>query len=176
MRIALAAAVAAVVAAPSASAQTDVIRPGVGIGKVGLGMTLAELRAAMGPPSLVNKRERRGFGVEYRELDYGWGEYSVGVLGRRGSEKVVSVATSLRRERVRGKPAIGVGSTEAQLKRAFRLISCVTPRATGTSPWQPVRRCTVRTPRRTRLVFVLKLPVGWLPSDPVPVAEVIVQS
>jgi len=57
----VAAAVAAAAAATAPSV-TQLIRPGVAIGKVRLGMSFAQVRRALGRPQLVNRREERGFG------------------------------------------------------------------------------------------------------------------
>ena len=105
-------------AAPHASA---VIRPGIGIGKVRLGMTRAEVRRALGPHMVVNKRERR-FGLTYLELAYDYSAYTVGFFGPPAKLRVISVATSLRRERTRS--GLGPGTSLHALRRALRGERC----------------------------------------------------
>jgi hypothetical protein len=77
---------AAAVATPAggSSNSSQLIRPAVGIGKVRLGMSLADVRRALGRDFAVNRRLRRGFGTTYVELgwDYSW--WRVGFLVRRG--------------------------------------------------------------------------------------------
>ena len=111
---------AAVGAAPIASApsSSSLIRLGVGIGKVRLGMSYAEVRRALGRPQLVNRVQDRGFGNRYVEYLWNYGDWRVGLLGPRGRERVVRVATAVRRERTPER--IGVGSTPRQLARAYR--------------------------------------------------------
>jgi hypothetical protein len=118
--VAVSSAVAAVLAAAAgtaagASERDAVIRPGVGIGKVRLGMPLARVRLALGPPTAVGRRTKLGFGSEYVEYHWGWSRWRVGVLGRRGGRRVVMVATGLRRERTRS--GVGVGSSERTVRR-----------------------------------------------------------
>jgi hypothetical protein len=92
--------VAATASATGAPDGTALIRPGVGIGKVRLGMTQAQVSRALGPHMAVNVRERR-FGLTYLELAYDYSAYTVGFFGAPGKLRVVSVATSLRREHPR---------------------------------------------------------------------------
>ena len=119
----LACGLAGVSAADVASApdSSELIRPGVGIGKVRLGMTQAQVRRALGRHTVVNRRERR-FGSLYLELAYDYSAYTVGFFGAPGRLRVVSVATSLRRERTRS--GLGVGTSLRALRRALRGERC----------------------------------------------------
>jgi hypothetical protein len=113
-------AAAFVLAAGSASAspQRDtLVRPGVGIGKVRLGMTFAEVRRALGRPEAVLERQRLGFGAHYAEYAWGGSEWIVAVYGRDDRPRVVSVATGVQRERTRR--GVGVGSTERAVRRTL---------------------------------------------------------
>ena len=119
------AAVLAVLATGTAGAvpsATQVIRPGQAIGKVRLGMSLAEVRRALGPPETVNRRVRLGFGRRYVEYgwDYGW--WSVGLQGAAGDLRVVRIGTSSPRERTR--VGIGVGSHVRDVVRRYPGAQC----------------------------------------------------
>jgi hypothetical protein len=111
---------AAIGTAPTVSAPTSslLIRPGIGIGTVRLGMSYAQVRRTLGRPTLVNRRQDRSFGNRYIEYLWGYGDWRVGLFGRPGRERVVRVATGLRRERTR--EGVGVGSGVRQLARAYR--------------------------------------------------------
>lgn len=112
-------AAADVAATPNAS---ELIRPGVGIGKVRLGMTQAQVRRALGQRlAIVNVRERR-FGLVYLEIGYDYSAYTVGFFGAPGRLRVVSVATSLRRERTRD--GLGPGTSLRALRRVLRGERC----------------------------------------------------
>jgi hypothetical protein len=108
----------ALVASASASTQRDaLIRPGVGIGKVRLGMTPAQVRAAWGRPQAVTitTHPRGGRTIE---LQYDFAAYVVTIEGRPSRERVVAVGTSLAKERL--SQGVGVGSPERRLQRIFR--------------------------------------------------------
>lgn len=105
---------------PSAGASTQrdaLIRPGVGIGKVRLGMTLAQVRAAWGRPYAVRITQlpRRGRTIE---LQYDFAAYIVTLAGLPRRESVVAVSTTLGEERLR--QGMGVGSLERRLRSVFR--------------------------------------------------------
>ena len=109
---------AAAAALPAGAApQRDLlIRPGVGIGKVRLGMTVPQLRAAMGRPLAVLPQEAR-FGRQAVEWQYGYGSYIVRLEGRRNALRVVGVSTTILKERTR--EGFGVGTLESRVERAF---------------------------------------------------------
>jgi hypothetical protein len=109
----------------AAPAATALIRPGVSIGKVRLGMRFADVRRALGRPMLVNRRQNRGFGRIYVEYAWEYGAWRVGLAGAAGRLRVVRIATSLRGERTR--EGIGVGSTTLELAQHYRgRADCVT--------------------------------------------------
>ena len=121
-----AALVAAVAATASAHGAVDgdaLIRPGVGIGKVRLGMAQAQVFRLLGRPSVVNRRLTYGFGMRYVEYDWGFGTWTVGFTGRRGDLRVSKIGTTLRRERTARR--VGVDSTARAVLRAFPNASCV---------------------------------------------------
>ena len=109
---------AAAAALPAGAApQRDLlIRPGVGIGKVRLGMTVPQLRAAMGRPLAVLPQEAR-FGRQAVEWQYGYGAYMVRLEGRRNALRVVGVSTTILKERT--PEGFGVGTLESRVERAF---------------------------------------------------------
>lgn len=83
------------------------VRPGEGIGKVRLGMTLTQARRSLGRP-FVFERARLFPGLrylEYRTNDHAW---DVGFLGPRGREGLVVVSTQAGSERT--KEGVGVGT------------------------------------------------------------------
>ena len=153
------------VSAAAAPSRDLVIRPGVGIGKVRLGMSFAQVRQAWGPPQAVMKERRR------IELQYEFAAYVVTLAGPRGRERVVSVGTILAKERTR--QGIGVGSPEAQLRRTFggelRCDALELMYMRGYS--NPVlaanrRECTLGNPRGPHTTFVSKMrPFTFLAQD-----------
>src|ERR671916_1125224 len=106
-RVALAGVVATALAAGTvaadASRQRDAqIRPGVGIGKIRLGMTLGQVRRVLGPPQVLNRDVELGFGRVHREYVWGWFEWTVALRGAPDRLRVVRVATTRRTHRHRG--------------------------------------------------------------------------
>ena len=119
-------ALAAAVAAPAAAApERDLlVRPGVGIGKIRLGMSAAQVRAALGRPD-IEESERRGFGYRYVERTWFSGRadsFMVGLFGRDGALRVVLVSTDKVAEKT---PAgIGPGVSMKRVKRTYRGLRC----------------------------------------------------
>jgi hypothetical protein len=116
--VALAFLALALATSAGASNQRDaLIRPGVGIGKVRLGMTLAHVRAAWGRPQAqtIETLARVGRTIE---LQYDFAAYTVTLTGRPHSERVVAVGTTLAKERLR--QDVGVGSLERRVRQVFR--------------------------------------------------------
>ena len=85
-------------------------------------MSLAETRRALGPPQLVNRRARLGFGRGYVEYawDYGW--WIVGFEQRRGRLRAVRIETHSRTERT----ATGIrwGSSVRDILRRYPNAQC----------------------------------------------------
>jgi hypothetical protein len=96
------------VVVPSSSAIEATIYPGVGIGKVKLGMTEAQVKKALGNWRYIN--ERKG-----KHLSVGWGfaEWTVDFIGGR----TVQVATSVHSQRTTS--GVGTGSSWRALVRAY---------------------------------------------------------
>jgi hypothetical protein len=160
-----------------ASTQRDaLIRPGVGIGKIRLGMTLAQVRAAWGRPQAqtIETLARVGRTIE---LQYDFAAYTVTLTGRPRGERVVAVGTMLAKERLR--QGVGVGSLERRVRRVLRgELRCgplpVSVDARGV-PLQLIgagsrRRCTLgdRGGRHTVFTSGIQLRYPW---DARPVTE-----
>jgi hypothetical protein len=128
-------------------------------------MSLAQVRRVLGPPQLLNRRVRLGFGEEHREYAWNWTEWTVAFRGTRGRFRAVRVVTTLRRHRYR---AIGVGSRVRAVLRVFPQATCRDFAASG-------RQIVARTPRGRELRFVVQS--GHERSNVIPwyVVEVIVQ-
>jgi len=92
--VASAAFVGSLLVAGGASATESTVYPGVGIGKLRLGMTLAQVAKSLGPYSTVDERSRVA-GSPYLEVGWNFGTWTVGFL--RG--QVVFVGTTLRAQR-----------------------------------------------------------------------------
>ena len=170
--LALAAPLAAVAAlcagAATASPSADTrVTPGVGIGKLRVGMTLAQVRRILGPPHAVSARRRIGFGVRYVEYQWNLAAWTAGFQGRAGKLRAVKVATTLGRERTRA--GLGVNSRIRDVLRVYPRATCsAAPGLNGTSDlamWVTIlSRNGVRTifaaddyggPRRGRIVEVM---------------------
>jgi hypothetical protein len=154
----LLAALAILVAGGTAGASSQLIRHGVGIGKVRLGMTEADVRAALGRPTWI-VQGRTGFGGVRRELQFDEAEYTV-VLRRRGSGfRAVAVSTIVQRERT--SEGLGVGSLETRVRRTYgSRLRCeplrtrpVDERSTARMLVPPERNCTLPARGGTQTVF-----------------------
>jgi hypothetical protein len=78
--------------AGAAAQRDELIRPGVGIGKIRLGMTEAQVRRALGRP-FASRSKREGFGRLRVELQFEDGYTFVTLAGRQGALRVVGVST-----------------------------------------------------------------------------------
>jgi hypothetical protein len=161
----------ALVASASAAPQRDaLIRPGIGIGKVRLGMSLAQVRAAWGKPQAVTAG-RRGRGARRLELQYDFAAYVVTLHGSPGRERVVSVSTTLAKERTIQR--LGVGSAERRLQRVLRgqlrcdqLDTVIQRRSTIPVLRTNRRECTLGERGRPQTAFVSRMRVpSFLPED-----------
>jgi hypothetical protein len=114
----------ALVLVPSATGHDARIRPGLGIGKVDLGLTQAQVRRAMGRHD-TGWSESRGLNVRYLELTWDRGPdntFAVGFLGRPGALRVATMWTTQRRERTPS--GFGPGSSRRELLRRVRGLRC----------------------------------------------------
>jgi len=112
---ALAAVALALLFVPSASATESTIYPGVGIGKVKLGMTKAEVERILGRDGIVNDRENVA-GHAYLELGWTFDSWTVGFLLQKGRYRVVRVGTTIARQRT--PKHVGVGTEWLKLVKA----------------------------------------------------------
>jgi hypothetical protein len=103
--------VACAAPAAAATARDDLIRPGVGIARIEIGMAKAQVRRTSGPP-LATRTRREGFRT-VTEWQYGFAAYVV-VFTR---DRVTSVTTTLRSERT--SDGFGVGTPEQRLARRY---------------------------------------------------------
>jgi hypothetical protein len=117
---ALLALAAAIVTAP-ASATESTIYPGVGIGKVRLGMTQAQVVRALGKDYVVNSTATVG-GAAYRELAWNFASWSVGFLRAGSTWRVVQVETTVRPQRTATN--VGVGSPFIQVVQKEPAVFC----------------------------------------------------
>jgi hypothetical protein len=116
--------VTVVVAAGPTSAATrteSTIVPGVGIGKAKLGMTLAQVKRALGSSPLFNDRAPLSGGRQYVEYLWDLGEYRVGFAGGTPMRAVV-IATAFQTQRMRS--GVGVGTPRQSLRRKERVVPC----------------------------------------------------
>jgi hypothetical protein len=155
----LAAAAAPALAAPERDA---LLRPGRGIGKVELGMTVDQVRRALGRPQFVNRRVELGFGTVYVEYAWDYAVWTVGFQGRPGRLRAVKISTALRAERTR--QGLGVGSRIREVVRVFPSATCLDTNVG--------RLVIVRSDRR-RTVFVFASE-GFADPRPLHASEVVV--
>jgi hypothetical protein len=171
------AALAAVGVGGAARSDAELIRHGVGIGSVRLGMTEAQVRRALGRPTAVIRR-RTGFGGLRVELQFAQAEYTVTLRRRAGRFQVVAVSTILAQERTR--EGFGVGTLERRVRRAYgRRLRCEPLRTRLASEGRSTvrvlasteRNCVLTTAPGTETVFrsVLERRTRWdwvlTPSD-----------
>jgi hypothetical protein len=128
-------------------------------------MSLSEVRAAWGKPQAVMTKRRT------IELQYDFAAYVVTLTGPRGRERVVTVGTTLTRERTR--QGIGVGSRETLLRRTFRGELRCDPLDLMLMRGYPVpvlaanrRECTLGSPSGPHTTFVSRMrPFTFLADD-----------
>jgi hypothetical protein len=104
----------------SASATESTIYPGVGIGKVKLGMTLTQVRRLLGAPQALNAQGRLA-GQQYTEYGWNFSEWRVGFIGRT-TKRAVLIGTAFTRQRLSNGVGIGtpMGALRSKLPVACR--------------------------------------------------------
>jgi hypothetical protein len=120
-RVLAAAVVTAAALAASASATEVTIVPGVGIGKLELGMTQEQVVRVLGKDYLVNERATVG-GATYRELAWNFASWSVGFLHTGSTWRVIQVDTTVRQQRTAA--GVGVGSLFEQVVQRHPTVFC----------------------------------------------------
>ncbi len=113
---ALAAIALALAFVPNASANESTIVPGVGIGKVKLGMTKAQVERILGGDAIVNDRSTIG-GHAYMELGWNFDARSVGFLLQNGRYHAVRIGTTEASQRTPER--VGPGTRWLQLVKAY---------------------------------------------------------
>jgi len=106
----------ALVFVPSASAVESTIYPGVGIGKVKLGMTKARVEKILGTDALVDDRGTVA-GHSYLELGWNFDSTSVGFLLQGGRYRAVRIGTTQARQRT--PTGIGPGTHWLKLVKGY---------------------------------------------------------
>ena len=163
---------ASALSASAATEQNPLVVPGRSIGNVSLGMTVAQVRKAIGRPSQV---ERESLSPSRFLVTYYYEARQLGIVffgtrasGGRPATKARVTRIETISEGARLDNGIGVGTPERKLRRAFRgRLDC--PRwQTNESPTQPVMerasspRATsdpaISEPEMTVTVFVSRIP------------------
>jgi hypothetical protein len=157
--VALAAALATTAAA--APGDDKRVRHGLGIGRVKLGMTYAEVRRILGGPQTVDARERLRDGRRYLQFSWDFGWWTVGFLGRPGKLRVALVQTLNARERtVEG---LGVGTRERKVRGTLRVRCTDVHERVRPEGFAFERRCTYASHRGRETAFVLGHQAGLPP-------------
>jgi len=106
----------ALVLVPTASGTESTIYPGVGIGKVKLGMSAAQVRKALGRDYLVGRRSTVG-GVHYVEYEWDFANWTVTFSQRGRSLRAVQIGTTLRSQRT--SKGVGRGTSWPRLVHTY---------------------------------------------------------
>ena len=102
--------VASAAAAANAPDVQERIVPGQSIGKIELGMTLAQVKRVLGPPESVIERERRAFGGDWIEYSWNFTEWRIGFVLEDGVQRAVAIRSRVRTERTREGVGVGVAA------------------------------------------------------------------
>jgi hypothetical protein len=149
--------VAAVVVS-GASATESTITPGVGIGKIEIGMSATEVNWALGAGSIVNDRKTIG-GRQYLELAWNFSEWSIDFVKRGSVYRVVQIGTTLRKQRTPN--GVGPGTPWLDLVRAYPHGLCAVggnPLGLPSDSWRIGSYLEFLVPHKggTQTIFVLR--------------------
>jgi hypothetical protein len=112
----LTAAAAALVFSGASSASESTIYPGVGIGKVKLGMTRAQVEHVLGKDAIVNSQATFA-GTRYVELGWNFATWTVAFAVTGPTAQAVQIGTTLRSEKTSAR--VGLGTLWRPLVRAY---------------------------------------------------------
>jgi len=104
------------IVAASASATEATIYPGVGIGKVKLGMTKAQIERILGSDAIVDDRGAVA-GHSYLELGWNFDSWSVGFVLDKGRYRAVRIGTTMARQRT--PKGVGPGARWLKVVKAY---------------------------------------------------------
>jgi hypothetical protein len=164
---------ASVALAAPAAAHEQVVRHGLAIGKVRLGMSVSEVRRLLGPPRSTT-RELRGRNV-YVESDWDYGWWTMGFAKPPGGRfRAVMVGTVQRAQRTPER--LGPGSTRRQVAERLPDTICRSVQPVGGSQLHELGECVYggRGRRQTAFVFNLTF-TGWHWSPQTRIVEVQVR-
>lgn len=103
-------------AADSPDVQQRIV-PGQSIGKVKLGMSVAQVKKALGAPEAVISREKGPFGRVRIEYAWDFTQWRITFEVFRGRSEAVSIRSSIRTERT--KEGIGYGTLASRVEKAY---------------------------------------------------------
>jgi hypothetical protein len=95
------------------------IVPNASIGKVGLGMTFAQVKKVLGPPGTVNKRAQLAGHRGYIEYGWNFSTFWVGFINTKGHLSAWLIGVGLVGQKTSG--GVGVGTSLETLKRQFHV-------------------------------------------------------
>jgi hypothetical protein len=107
--------------AAAALATESTIMPGTGIGRVKLGMTLAQVQHVLGKYRFVNERSQVGRNG-YLEVGWGFGEWTVGFLRQGSTYRTAAVEATVRGQRT--PTGVGVGTNIRKVIHDFPQAIC----------------------------------------------------
>jgi len=127
------------VAAPASATEVTIV-PGVGIGKVELGMTPTQVKHVLGKDYVVNERSTVG-GSQYFELGWNFSSWDAGFLKTGPTYRVVQIGTTLRPQRT--STGIGPGASWRKLvKTRMEHVRSTGVSSTSSSARAATRRCS----------------------------------
>jgi hypothetical protein len=132
------------------------IVPGRSIGKVSLGMSLAQVKKALGAAESVISREPGPFGRQRIEYSWSFTEWRITFEVFRGRSEAVAIRSSVRGERT--KEGVGYGTLATRVEQAFR-TECKPTITVGF--W---RACFVKGPGAAKTFFVVNRLCGNVPT------------